>query len=170
MRCRCASSRYLGNTSHTTHIAGPGKVHYRHHPLFGQEVEIFRRHRQGAVHGVMVGLADGTRGLIPEWMLDSTICSMVVDQDTPRVAISALCVLRELLDTVGSGSRSASSAQGGSHDAETAKPSSPIDVPMAGRGIDVESAASGKPTRMSEAPIPTASGSRRKAKRKEGGA
>ena len=92
---------------------------------------------------------------------------MVVDQDTPVIAFSALCSLRELLDVIGSGSREASFVQGGSRDAKPTRQSGPIDVPVASRGLDVESTARGKAAALPGIVIPTAPGSRRKPNRKE---
>ena len=92
---------------------------------------------------------------------------MVVDQDTPVIEFSALCSLRELLDVTSSGSRKASFIQGGSCDAKPTNQSGPIDVPVASRELDLESTATGKAAALPGAVVPTASGSRRKAKRKE---
>ena len=167
MRSQHAFSQFRGKSSHTAHIPGSGAIHYRHHPLFGEEVEVLRRCRRDAVDCVMIVVADGTRCLIPKWMLDSASCSTVVDQDTPTIAFSALCSLRDLLDATSSGSREASSVQGGSCDAKATNQSGPVDVPMANRELNVETTATKTAGALPGTVVPTASSGRRKANRKE---
>jgi hypothetical protein len=46
----------------------------------------------------VVRLPDGAEIGIPSWMLDPLACSQVKDEPRPRVAVSALLELRQLLD------------------------------------------------------------------------
>jgi hypothetical protein len=135
---------FRSKQSHTAHIARTERVHYRHHPLFGKEVEVSKRFRHASVASVMIVVADGTRGLIPQWMLDSDACSAVSDEDTPRISVSALCLLRDLLDAQTlsswptSDSPGASSSKGGSSDVEASIKSESVEAPLGSGQLPVE--------------------------------
>jgi hypothetical protein len=85
-------------SSHTAHNSTSAKVYYRHHPLFGTEVEIIKHKWNCSVDCVMVVVADETRCLIPRWMLDESLCAGLHDESLPRISIDALVALRQLLD------------------------------------------------------------------------
>ena len=82
---------------HTAHQSQRARICYRHHPFFDHDVEIIRSLRQSEP-SVIIRLDDGLRIAIPNWMLDAVYCSSLSDLRTPRIAIHALCQLRELLD------------------------------------------------------------------------
>ncbi|WP_197527116.1 hypothetical protein [Pirellulimonas nuda] len=66
--------------------------------MCGKEVEIVTHRWKGAAESVVIVAADGTRCLIPRWMLDAGHCATLQDEESPRIALAALCALRELID------------------------------------------------------------------------
>jgi len=47
---------------------------------------------------VVITLADDVQVAVPTWMLDPLACAQLTDEARPRIAVSALCDLRALLD------------------------------------------------------------------------
>jgi hypothetical protein len=115
----------------------------------------------------VIVVADGTRSLIPQWMLDPIACSAIVDRDSPVIAVPALQAIRELLDATGFGSRKASPFQGGPRDANTTNESPSVGVSVEPGGLGVESSAAGTAGTLPAASVPTASSSRDGASDKE---
>jgi hypothetical protein len=75
------------------------KVCYRHHPLFGVEVEVIRYLRQNSAARVVIVRCPGHLQLaVPEWMLNPLVCERLTDEQQPRIAIEALWDLRQLLN------------------------------------------------------------------------
>jgi hypothetical protein len=91
---------------------------YNGHPHYGQTVTLGRRCSSFGRSQVQVAFPDGRQLLVPEWMLDEDLCRGVEVAERPRLAISALLALRELLDAQQHSSPSVSilleaSSQGG---------------------------------------------------------
>ncbi len=75
-------------------------VHYRWHPQFGTEVRIaYREHLRGEDVAVF-HMRDGTRTVLPAWMLDAGVCA-VMTLGPERAAISSLVELRATLAALG---------------------------------------------------------------------
>jgi len=47
---------------------------------------------------VVITLGDDVQVAVPTWMLDPLACAQLTDEARPRICVSALCDLRELLD------------------------------------------------------------------------
>jgi hypothetical protein len=84
---------------HTTHESSSTVIHYRHHPFHGEAVEIIRRLRRSTSDCVVVKLRDEVQIAVPAWMLDPVCCQQFNDEAQPRIAVSALCELRALIDS-----------------------------------------------------------------------
>jgi hypothetical protein len=89
-------------TFHTTPIRGVARILYPHHPLYGQELEVF-----GALGGLRsiyyVRMPNGTGRGVPAWMFDEAICSRIRSASHPSIDCRALLKLAELLDQQGEG-------------------------------------------------------------------
>ena len=83
---------------HTAHESSPAIIHYRHHPFHGEPVTIVRRLRRYTADCVVIQLADDVQVAVPTWMLDPLACQQLTDEEHPRLAVTALCELRALLD------------------------------------------------------------------------
>jgi hypothetical protein len=91
----CAST-----SPHTTHeLSSPKKIEYRHHPFFGTEVKIIRTLRRFLDEIDIVQLPEGFQIAVPRWMLDPVVCSQLSQEAKPRVAVSALLRLAELIQS-----------------------------------------------------------------------
>ena len=84
--------------SRSAHISKFRKIHYRYHPLFGKEVEVYRRLNPRVSEQVIVHLPDDTKCALPAWMLDESFCCGLSDADTARVSANALRAVATLLD------------------------------------------------------------------------
>lgn len=84
---------------HTTHRLSPQKIHYRHHPFQGSEVEVVRALRRSGEEVLVVKVPQGYQIAVPGWMLDAMYCSRLPQEARPRVALAALLELATLLDT-----------------------------------------------------------------------
>ena len=83
---------------HNTHeLSAPKKIEYRHHPLFKTEVKVVRALRSFVDEIDIVQLPDGFQIAVPRWMLDPVICSQLPKEAKPRVALTALFRLAELV-------------------------------------------------------------------------
>ena len=87
-----------GTYLHTTHHSSIIRICYRHHPFFGQTVEIVRWLRRQTTESLIVKLPEGLELAIPAWMLDPVACNLVCDAPAPRLTVEALLALRDLLD------------------------------------------------------------------------
>lgn len=80
--------------------------------------------RKGESPTLVVKLAGGRQVAVPEWMLDRHLCERLPDEAKPRIATSALLVLRRLLDSqpllalVNAADGCAQSLAGGQHVAQ----------------------------------------------------
>ena len=98
-RLRAGASRKRDAApNHTAHESSPATIHYRHHPFHGESVAIVRRLRRYTAECVVITLADEVQVAVPAWMLDPLACAQLTDEARPRIAVSALCDLRALLD------------------------------------------------------------------------
>ena len=81
---------------HTTHQPSRQIIHYRHHPLYGSEVEVVRvrRCREGVL---TVKIAAGFQLALPSWMLDPVHCGGLLQETRPRVSLAALLELQALV-------------------------------------------------------------------------
>src|SRR5580765_468190 len=84
--------------SRNAHIFKFGKIHYRYHPLFGNEVEVYRRLNPRVSEQVIVHLPDDTKCALPAWMLDESFCCGFCDADIPQIGVHALRAVATLLD------------------------------------------------------------------------
>jgi hypothetical protein len=75
------------------------KVHYRHHPLYGQEVEVVRRSHRVGESNLIVRLPDDSWCAVPQWMFEESICAGLLDAPGPLLSVSALRSLIRLLDS-----------------------------------------------------------------------
>jgi hypothetical protein len=74
------------------------RIHYRWHPLSGQEVEVYRRIQRGDGVLLEVRIADGTLKRVPEWMARQGPCEAMVLAERPVCGLPALRDLRRQLD------------------------------------------------------------------------
>lgn len=82
----------------TTHDLYSAKICYRHHPLYGTEVEVVRYLRRTNPAILVVKLPDGRQLAVPEWMLSPLMCEQLKEEAEPRIALAALQELRQLID------------------------------------------------------------------------
>jgi hypothetical protein len=73
-------------------------IHYAHHPHYGAMVTRMRKCCSFGLHQVQVALPSGMQILIPEWMLDEDRCHGMEIVERPTLSITALFLLRELVD------------------------------------------------------------------------
>ncbi len=74
------------------------RIYYVHHPQYGQTVGLVRKCSSFGLNQVLVALPSGDQMFVPEWMLDEHLCCGMEVREHPRLAISALLKLRELVD------------------------------------------------------------------------
>jgi hypothetical protein len=79
---------------------GKVKVYYSLHPLFGQDVPVFRRYGRGESQQVEVQLA-GRRQGVPGWMTDEDRCARFSLGTEPRCSLASLLELVRLLQASG---------------------------------------------------------------------
>src|SRR5262249_32007484 len=70
-----------------------------HHPFHSEPVEIIRHLRRLTSDCVVVKLRDEVQIALPAWMLDPVCCQQLTEEAQPRIAVSALCDLRALVDS-----------------------------------------------------------------------
>jgi hypothetical protein len=83
---------------HTTHKLSPQKIHYRHHPFHGKEVEVVRALRRFDEESFVIKLPEGLQIAVPAWMLDAVVCNQLPQRDHPLIALKALLDLAELIE------------------------------------------------------------------------
>jgi len=84
---------------HTAHESSSAIIHYRHRPFHGEQVEIIRRLRRYTTDCLVIKLRDDVQVAVPSWMLDPVCCQQLTEEVRPRIAVSALGELRELVDS-----------------------------------------------------------------------
>lgn len=85
---------------HTTHELSPTtKIAYRHHPHYGAEVKRVRTLRRFLEAIDIVQLPQGFQIAVPHWMLDPVVCSQLPQEAKPRVALSVLLRLAQLVQS-----------------------------------------------------------------------
>jgi hypothetical protein len=73
-------------------------IHYPYHPYAGERVFVVRTvQHAGTVHFV-IDLADGTRGLLPEWMTEPSAANLPL-VETATLSLSALRAVRATIDS-----------------------------------------------------------------------
>lgn len=72
-------------------------VHYPWHPAYGSEIPIVYWETRRGERVLVTILSDGTRGVVPAWMLDRDLCG-AMGFGQPVAAASALADLRRILD------------------------------------------------------------------------
>jgi hypothetical protein len=99
---RCRSRRikkFSGPGSvrvHSAHIGQEVEVHYRWHPLYGQQVKVRDIEQRGGSQVVHIEAAAGVVKMIAGWMLDAAICS-AIELGEPRGTVATLSELHRLL-------------------------------------------------------------------------
>jgi hypothetical protein len=71
---------------HTTHKLSLQKIHYRHHPFYGTEVEVVRALRRFEEESFVVKLPEGHQIAVPAWMFDPVFCDQLPQRDHPSIA------------------------------------------------------------------------------------
>jgi hypothetical protein len=72
-------------------------IHYPHHPRVGERVMVVRAVRHAGVLHFVIDSADGTRGLLPEWMTNPTAAKLPL-VEAARLSLAALRDLRVTID------------------------------------------------------------------------
>ena len=93
-----ASRNCVDRYHHTAHESQSLRIHYRHHPNYGEPVDIIRCLRRQPDEAFIVKLSGESRLAVPGWMLDPLVCDGLREVDRPEIAIDALLALRALLD------------------------------------------------------------------------
>lgn len=83
------------NQQHDTQIFETVTVHYCWHPLSGQKLRVTAHAKITNSNEVICQRSDGTRVVLPLWMLDPKCSEFVVGQ--PVISLDALIELRQLL-------------------------------------------------------------------------
>jgi hypothetical protein len=125
-KCVASPCTPPATSPHTAHQFSPQKIHYRHHPFYGADVEVVRVLRRSGEEVLVVKVPQGFQIAVPAWMLDAVHCSGLPQEKRPRVGLAALLALAALLDTQRlpsalSGAKSHASAQRGATDASKTK-------------------------------------------------
>jgi hypothetical protein len=84
---------------YTAHELPRATIAYRYHPFHGEPVEILRRFRRYATDHLLLRLSDEVQLAIPAWMLDPVACQELCNEVHPRIAVSALQALQQLLES-----------------------------------------------------------------------
>jgi hypothetical protein len=84
---------------HTTHVSNSVRVHYPHHPHFGDLVQVIRPTSSFGPNQAVLLLPNGKRLVVPMWMLDEERCKEMQIMAQPVVAVDALFALRDLLQS-----------------------------------------------------------------------
>ena len=126
-----------GKHPHTAHVSGTAKIHYPHHPHYGQTVTLVRRCASFGPGLVQVELPGGDQLLVADWMLDEHVCYGMDVVAEPRLDIAALLELRQLVDLHLSQPENAvaseASSAGGASREPTPSGSSSLDDPISAR-------------------------------------
>jgi hypothetical protein len=93
------SRRVVEKQLHTTHISNSARIHYPHHPHFGDLVEIIRLTSSFGANQAVLLLPNGKRLVVPLWMLDEERCKAMRIMTQPLVAVEVLLALRDLLQS-----------------------------------------------------------------------
>jgi hypothetical protein len=72
-------------------------IPYPHHPRVGERLTVVRTMRHAGILHLVVDAADGTRGLLPEWMTEPNAASLPL-VETPTLPVAALQALRATID------------------------------------------------------------------------
>src|SRR4029077_17466963 len=62
---------------HNAHSPTSVRIHYRWHPLFGQDLKLHRTAKLPRGEYIYCDLPDGTIAGLPAWMADPTACSSI---------------------------------------------------------------------------------------------
>src|SRR5690242_20609758 len=72
---------------------------YRGHSLVGQSLPVLYRERRRGEQVAICELPDGSRAVVPAWMLDRAACATLTF-GAPQCSLEALRDLRRLLDSL----------------------------------------------------------------------
>lgn len=75
-------------------------MHYPWHPLVGRQIPLLYREQRRGESVALCELPDGSRAVVPAWMLDPAACRSLTT-GAPRSALAALRDLRRLHDALG---------------------------------------------------------------------
>jgi hypothetical protein len=81
---------------HSAHIGQDVVIHYRWHPLYGQNARRIQVERRASGEFVHVELGPGVVTILPAWKLDAVYCAGL-KVGAPQVSLAALRALHELL-------------------------------------------------------------------------
>ena len=95
--------------SHSAEDQCTVQVRYRHHFLFGQEMQVRRRVRWKGQHLLYAELANGDVVAVPTWMTDPVLCAGFTVGE-PTSSLEALLDLRHLLDVLAVGAAGVAAA------------------------------------------------------------
>jgi hypothetical protein len=102
--CRCRRIATTGareqSRGHSAHIGAEVVIHYRWHPLHGRRLRRHYSERRAIGEVVHVEVSPGVVTIVPGWMLDPVVCARM-GFGAPRVAVSALAELHDLLTNLG---------------------------------------------------------------------
>ena len=90
---RWVAKQWRSVSSYYSQIFSLQKIHYRHHPFYGTEVEVVRALRRFDEQSFVVKLPEGHQIAVPAWMLDAVFCSQLPQCDHPLIALKALLEL-----------------------------------------------------------------------------
>jgi len=89
------------NELHTARFArSVVKIHYRPHPRYGDEAEVFLSYKCSEETFYLIALFDNSRVLMPAWMTDEHVCRGCVVRDAPVCSLARLRQLRQVLDAL----------------------------------------------------------------------
>jgi hypothetical protein len=83
--------------SRTAHDLYSAKICYRYHPRYGATVQLVRYLRRGSSAVVIARLPDSSQLAIPEWMIKPETCDGLKLEAKPRIALSSLLNVRQLI-------------------------------------------------------------------------
>jgi hypothetical protein len=69
------------------------KIHYSHHPHYGEVVTLVRKCASFGLHQAQVALPSGDQLLVPEWMLDEELCRGMEVVERSRIPTRGAVVL-----------------------------------------------------------------------------
>jgi hypothetical protein len=88
---------YAVRHSRTAHDLYSARICYRYHPRYGTTVQLIRHLRHGSAAIMVVRLVDGSQLAIPEWMLKPEACQELKVEAKPRISVSALLDVCQLI-------------------------------------------------------------------------
>lgn len=117
---RCASTTTtwsercgpLQNPVYSAHVGSRAQVYYPWHPAFGRIVPVLYRERRRGEEVAICEMADGSREVLPSWMLDAELCA-VMNVGSPKASMKALSEVAAFLGELGFSAQTARATAGG---------------------------------------------------------